>query len=289
MAASWTKWAGIPQSGLVAFVGAAIVVVARFVKERKPIIAGFFWVLVSAFLALRTGGLGPGALGYLGTASLFVLISLIEASYAMAYYDELTGLPGRRAFNEALLILDGHFAIAIVDIDHFKNVNDTYGHDVGDQVLRMVAAKLGRVAGGGKAFRCGGEEFAILFAGKACRDVIQHLEELRAIVEITAFRTRGQERRAQPRLDTDRRRTASSGKRRRTSQLVLTPDSDGLQVTISIGLAEASVRTREAEHVIHEADEALYRAKRSGRNRLEIGAVRSARSSRKTKFRAAGL
>ena len=288
VAASWTRWAGVPQSGLLAFSGAAVVVLARFVKEGKPIIAGFFWMLVSTFLALRIGGLGPAAFGYLGTASLFVLISLVETSYAMAYYDELTGLPGRRAFNEALLMLDGNFAIAIVDIDHFKSVNDTYGHDVGDQVLRMVAAKLGRVTGGGKAFRCGGEEFAIIFAGQASRDVIPHLEGLRAAVEIAAFRARGQERRAQPRPHTDRRRAASSEKRRKTAQLMMTPDSSGLHVTISIGVAEASVRTRRSEQVIHEADEALYRAKRGGRNRLEMG-TRSSRSSRKPKFKAAGV
>ena len=62
----------------------------------------------------------------------------------MAYHDELTGLPGRRALNEALLRVGSRYAVAMVDVDHFKHFNDAYGHEVGDQVLRMVAAQLDR-------------------------------------------------------------------------------------------------------------------------------------------------
>ena len=83
----------------------------------------------------------------------------------MAYDDELTGLPARRALNEALTRLRGVYTVAMVDIDHFKRFNDEHGHDVGDQLLRMVGARVGEVRGGGRAFRYGGEEFAVLFPG----------------------------------------------------------------------------------------------------------------------------
>ena len=66
----------------------------------------------------------------------------------MVYQDELTALPARRAFNDAVLHLQNNYTVAVVDIDHFKKFNDNYGHDIGDQVLRMVAGKLARVSGG---------------------------------------------------------------------------------------------------------------------------------------------
>jgi len=63
---------------------------------------------------------------------------MVETSYLLAYHDELTALPSRRAFHEALLRLQPPYSIAMVDIDHFKRCNDTYGHDTGDEVLRLV-------------------------------------------------------------------------------------------------------------------------------------------------------
>jgi len=80
---------------------------------------------------------------------------LVATSYRMAYHDDLTGLPGRRAMNEVLLQLGSRYAMAMVDVDHFKRFNDTYGHDVGDQVLRMVASRLGVVSAAGKLFDTG--------------------------------------------------------------------------------------------------------------------------------------
>src|SRR3989442_15763061 len=74
---------------------------------------------------------------------------------------------------------------------HFKRFNDTFGHDVGDQVLRMVAARLGTVSAGGKSFRYGGEEVAVLFPGKTADECLPALEELRTTVEETHFTLRG--------------------------------------------------------------------------------------------------
>src|SRR5215475_3125232 len=99
----------------------------------------------------------------MGTAGLIVAAAIVENSYRLAYHDELTLLPGRRAFNEAVMHLEHPFVIAAVDIDHFKSFNDTHGHDTGDQVLKLVAARLAEVGGGGRAFRYGGEEFTVIF------------------------------------------------------------------------------------------------------------------------------
>jgi diguanylate cyclase (GGDEF)-like protein len=187
---------------------------------------------------------------YFTTAGLILLASLIEMSYHMAFLDELTGLPGRRAFNEASLKLGESYALAMVDIDFFKQFNDTYGHECGDQVLRMVADKLEQVSGGGKAYRYGGEEFAIIFAETSTREAAVYLERLRHAIASTPFVVRG----------TDRRRSNKKqrGKTRRNDNTV--------QVTVSIGVAHRDRRHAGFDDVTRAADKALYKAKDSGRN-----------------------
>src|SRR4029077_2347935 len=115
------------------------------------------------FLALHFGGAGKLSLAYYAAGTLVLAISIVETSYLMAYHDELTGLPSRRAFNDTLERLETPYSIAMVDIDHFKRFNDTYGHATGDEAPRLVSARLARVAGGAHAYRCGGEEFAVVF------------------------------------------------------------------------------------------------------------------------------
>jgi diguanylate cyclase (GGDEF)-like protein len=185
----------------------------------------------------------------------------------LAYHDELTGLPSRRAFNDAVLRLQGSYAVAAVDIDHFKSFNDTYGHDTGDQVLRMVAARLARVNGGGEAFRVGGEEFCILFPEKSIKEVFEPLERLRMLIQGSTFRVRALPERRTVARGPDRRKTARA-KSTRTRRVRPNPNGE-LSVTVSIGVAEPTSRLREVEEVIQAADKALYRAKQNGRNRVE--------------------
>lgn len=271
------RWTKLPQPALLAFVVTLLVLFARSMSKHRPMEGGLPWSLGATLLAFEKGTLGRVPEAYLGTAALLLASSLVEASYLLAYRDELTLLPARRAFNDALLRLQAPYAIAAVDIDHFKNFNDTYGHDVGDQVLRLVASRLAAVTGGGHAFRVGGEEFSILFPGQSMKEAEPHLELLRTAIQNSRFHLRGgQERRSSPRGPDRRATTRNQNKRPPTSR----PSNRGLAVTVSIGLAEPTGQLKEVEAVIEAADKALYRAKRAGRNRVETAAARSKRTAR---------
>src|SRR6185437_6056557 len=111
--------------------------------------------------------------------------------------------------------------------DHFKKFNDSYGHESGDQALRMVASRLARIAGGGKAYRYGGEEFAVLFPGKAADEVFIYIDRMRKIIEQSTFVVRGKDRR-------NRRSMGRSGKKQTS-------------VTVSIGVASSSEHMSPAE------------------------------------------
>ncbi|HTM88684.1 MAG TPA: GGDEF domain-containing protein [Terriglobales bacterium] len=260
---------------------AALVFLLRAFFQRKNLESGFFWGLVAAWLALRHGGVGVAATAYLGTSALILGASLIETFYFMAYHDELTGLPSRRAFNEAVLALAGPYSIAVVDIDHFKSFNDLYGHDTGDEVLRMVAARLAQVGGGGQAFRCGGEEFAVLFRNRPAVEALPYLEELRGDIQESVFCLRGPERRRQAR-GADRRDSHPRASRPRKAKAESpAAGAEITSVTVSIGVADPlDVKQGAVQQVIAAADKALYRAKAGGRNRVETPGGRARPSAK---------
>jgi diguanylate cyclase (GGDEF)-like protein len=256
--------------------------------------------VAAVFMWLQFAPLGKAADAYVATAALILGASLIETSYVLAYHDELTGIRGRRAFNEALLSLDQQYAVAIVDIDHFKKFNDTYGHDVGDQVLCMVAKRLSQVGGDGQAFRCGGEEFAIVFRNASAREAFEHLDALRQIIEKSTFQMRGSERRAErvAERSSDRRTGTGESDRRKSAKkktAAASPNqssdrlSDRLSVTVSIGVSEPSTRYRQPEQVIQAADQALYRAKNKGRNRVELASTAPLRLAESKRAKASRL
>ncbi len=275
--------APLPLAVQLCFSGGVIIFLIRFVLFRKPIESGLLWSLIACFLAIHFAGTGWIATSYFAAASIILASAVVETSYLLAYHDELTALPSRRAFNDALLRLTPPYSIAMVDIDHFKRCNDTYGHDTGDQVLCMVASKLARVRGGGQAFRCGGEEFAILFPGKTTQDVIEHLEELRCEIEAGRLRLRGPDRRQQPRGPD--RRNQRKGARGRAGyairQLAQNQSPSEISVTVSIGVATSQMEEVSPEEIVRAADKTLYRAKAGGRNRVEA-AVSSRRRMRAT-------
>lgn len=165
------------------------------------------------------------------------------AALRLAATDELTGLASRRAFlayfeEQLAESEDGRaLSLALFDLDHFKQVNDRYGHAAGDEVLRRVAAIAGRcVREGDLVGRLGGEEFAILMPGATIEQAARAAERLRAAC-----------------LQMSRR------------------DDTGPTVTISIGVASARPGSTTAA-LLREADAALYRAKAEGRNCLRLAA-----------------
>ena len=243
-------WIKMPQPALVAFLAAIVLAMMRFVLRPTVIQSSFAWTLIAAFLALNGGN--PASTVYLATGGLVLVISLIETSHRMAFSDELTGLPSRRALTDALMRLPELYTVAMIDIDHFKKLNDQHGHAAGDQVLRLIGSTLTRTEGGGRPFRYGGEEFAVLFPGKSTDEALPYLEDLRETIEASSFVVRGGNR---PKARPEKPVRSSGGLRR-------------VAITVSIGVAEPEQSGVDPEDVIRAADQALYRAKRDGRNRV---------------------
>jgi diguanylate cyclase (GGDEF)-like protein len=240
----------IPQLSAILFFIVFAVVVLRYISTKSYLDAANIGVLAVIFTALCKKS-DPMSIPVFFTASgLILIISVIQESYGMAFMDELTALPSRRSLRYELMKLSGRYTIAMLDIDHFKKFNDTYGHDVGDQVLKMVAGCIRDITGGGKPFRYGGEEFTVLFPNKSLKDAIPHLEMLREAVSKKGFIQRSANR-------PKNKPKSSTGKNGTGKQLF---------VTISIGVAEKNDKYRLPDEVIKGADTALYRAKKKGRN-----------------------
>jgi GGDEF domain-containing protein len=276
---TWFSWSRVPQVALLAFLIAVGILLARGWQRSRPVESGLLWAMTAFLVGLNAGAIDAAAKTYIGMSAVILLASVVEISYAMAYRDELTGLPSRRAFNGAKSRLELPYVIAAVDIDHFKSVNDTFGHETGDDVLCLVAARLAQVTGGGRAFRVGGEEFTVLFAGKTAQEVMPDLEDLRANIEDSVFRLRGADRRARPR-GPDRRTSGKRSGRPRTYSSA----AGELRVTVSIGVAEPGTSEAKVDDVIRLADQALYRAKKAGRNRVELGEEERSRTRRRRKL-----
>ena len=249
--ARFTAWTPLQQPAIIAFLAIGVLLAMAWFREPQSPVRGYLYSLFAVFAALSWPAAGLGQELWLATAGLILVVLVIEASYMMAYRDGLTELPGRRALNEALPRLSGQFTVAMVDVDHFKRFNDTYGHDAGDHVLRLVAARLAQAPGGGTAYRYGGEEFALVYPGKGQDECLPHLEELRETVETSRFTMR---RRFRPRVK------PKTDKGKKTRQAIT--------ITVSIGVAERNHRNSSPDQVVQAADKALYRAKEAGRNRV---------------------
>jgi diguanylate cyclase (GGDEF)-like protein len=249
-------WSHLPQPAILLFGGATLFLCGRFIFYPTPMEGAMLGTMASAWAALHHVGDGVMASLLLSTALLLLIVAVVQDAYYMAFLDELTGLPARRAMNMEFGRLGKRFSVAMVDVDHFKKFNDTYGHDVGDQVLQMVAKNLACVTGGGRAFRYGGEEFAVLFAGKDVEGVGEHLEALRGTIASATFTLRDKDR--PEKMPKDQKKSGAVNK------------TDTVSVTVSIGVAGPSGNTVDPDDVLKAADKALYKAKQAGRNRVSI-------------------
>ena len=252
-----------PFLGRLLFVAAFTAVIWRAWPARpgdpvSPLAAGLGGALVAFFVGCEWARSEAVFGVYTAAAGAILVLSMLQESHRLAFNDELTGLPGRRALLEAMAGLGPHYTIAMADVDHFKSFNDTHGHDIGDQVLKLVAARLAEVDGGGRAFRYGGEEFTVLFAGRTLDDAMPHLEAIRASIESYPMAVRGE----------DRPREKEEGEKRRGAEEDDLPPEKVLSVTVSIGAAEPRGEGVTPTQILKAADEALYRAKRGGRNRV---------------------
>lgn len=244
----------LPQPLLALALLALLFLAFLAARRQAPIESGLLGALLAMVLAAAKITSPEVPALFSTAASLIITVSILQDSYNMAFRDDLTGIPSRRALNESLHGIGRRYVIAMLDVDHFKKFNDTYGHDVGDQVLKMVAKKLLAVGGGGKAYRYGGEEFTILFSAKRIADALPHLENVRKSIEGYRMTIRGDDRPMDPKQ--------GEGKRGNRSGVA------EVSVTISIGVAESGEEHGSSAAVMKAADRALYRAKMKGRNQI---------------------
>jgi diguanylate cyclase (GGDEF)-like protein len=236
-------------------------------RINSPVSYALFGAAAGYYLMILTHPNALLAAAYMLTSILLLCIGLLRDSYNMAYRDELTGLPQRRAMNEQLMALGNRYCLAMLDVDHFKKFNDTHGHDIGDQVLQMVATQIRKVRGGGKAFRYGGEEFAVVFTGKDKEEAAHYLELVRKSIAEYEMVIREDERTEDIDKKAHKPDKKAKGSRQKGSYRKA---SKKVSVTISIGVAEYTQRGQTPEEVLKLADEALYKAKGAGRNQVTI-------------------
>lgn len=234
----------------------SLILLIQLIRNPQPHFAAQ-WIALLCMVFVLPWFHASYALALMTCLALIMLsLAVLHEAFQMAFRDDLTGLPGRRALNERLQRLGRNYAIAMSDVDHFKKFNDTYGHDLGDQVLKMVAAQLRKVSGGGKAYRYGGEEFTLVFPGKTAEQAKPHLEKLRVAIEQYQVKIRD---------DANRPDNSKEGKKQRKGSA-----KDFVSVTISMGIAERTTDLPTPEDVIKAADKALYKAKDGGRNQIAI-------------------
>ena len=231
---------------------------SRVVRTASPLLMALALLVVSVVVLrerfyLGVAGLGVAVLGYGARTTLVQLKhmqteeGLIRQRHVLeelAHTDGLTGLTNRRALDEMLerawILQESasqRVAVLMIDVDHFKKLNDRYGHAAGDACLRVVSrALLGATARPGDVLgRYGGEEFALVMFGRSLQAALQAAERMRAAVEKLA---------------------------------IANSDSPYGIITVSIGAASCLVAERSPEALLATADSALYAAKQQGRNRV---------------------
>jgi diguanylate cyclase (GGDEF)-like protein len=252
-----TDWTPVPQAALLVFLISGLIHCMRFVLQRHPMDAGATWALAAIFFAYHGTQFGWHPTNFFATAGLILFLSLVQASYQQTYRDDLTGISGRMAYEEATAQLRRKFAIAVLAIDQLKSYAGTHGKPVVEQILKLVAPKVQAACQAGRVFRVSGEELTFLFPQHSALDALVELEHIRKEIESTSLYLR------------DGRRVwenSRGGTAPRTNDQTLS-------VTVSIGVADSSTEETPRSAVIKAAYRALYEAKTAGGNAVKRGTL----------------
>ncbi len=252
-----TEWTTIPQPALFAFATALLLHFIRFVLHRDPLEGGAIWALFAVFLAYHASPYGWQPTNFFMAAGLILFVTLLQSFYQRTYRDELTGIPGRLAYDEAIRQLGKRFSVAVIGIDQLSQYANTHGKPVSEQILKLVAPRVQTACAEGQVFRTTGEELTVLFPGKSATETLITLEIVRKTIEAIGLFLRGRDR-----VWENQRGTRNAGSR-----------DQALPITLSIGVGEKLSDSATLSLVIKSAYRALYEAKGIGGNVVKRGLV----------------
>ena len=250
----YMEWTLVPQPALVAFAIAGLLHVIRFALNRDPLEGGAIWALCAIFVAYHASRYGWQPTNFFMTAGLILFITLLQSFYRQTYRDELTGIPGRLAYDEAIGQLGKRFSVAVIGIDQLTQYANIHGKSVSVQILKLAAPRIQAACSDGQIFRTTGEEFTVLFPGKSVTDTMGTLDIVRKSVEAIGLFLRGRDR------VWEQRGTKEAGSRDRA-----------LPITLSIGVGEKLTDSATLTLVIKSAYRGLYEAKGIGGNVVKRG------------------
>lgn len=256
-----SRWLAVPLIGVIAISFSIPLLLIRRAHESPSTGPLLVVCMLYVFMGMNLRGtLWPpesaqSAFVLLNTGACIVMIWIVlESAWRHANIDELTQLPGRRALKLRMDRLSRRYGLAIVDIDHFKKINDKYGHDTGDQVLRYIASQM-RKCDVGHVYRYGGEEFVVVSSTSDIKEFASELDDMRDTIAGRPFGVRGLNRPKKAKKAQKDRGTGST---------------ESIKVTVSVGVAVVGEKYDSPQVVLQAADKALYRAKRAGRNRVKL-------------------
>ena len=251
----YVQWTPIPQPALFAFAIAFLLHIIRFVLHRDPLEGGAIWALCAIFVAYHTSRYGWKPTNFFMAAGLILFVTLLQSFYQRTYRDELTGIPGRLAYDEAITQLGKRFSVAVISIDQLTQYANIHGKPVSEQILKLIAPRVQTACTDGQVFRTTGEDLTVLFPGKSTTETLGTLETVRKTIGAISLLLRGRDR-----VWEKEREAQKTGSR-----------DQALPVTLSIGVAEKVDDSATLPLVIKSAYRGLYEAKGVGGNVVKRG------------------
>lgn len=252
----WLTRADIPtiisSEGFALFISCLIFCILIFFWRRTLSQLALTFCLGFSFITLNLLYVPMISTVMIIAGGLTLLSSLATHVFGMLYQDELTGIPNRKALNKAVASVREGDVVVMADIDRFKKINDTYGHDTGDEILKLVASLLIKTKYA-RVFRYGGEEFSLIFKKSSADEVAEALNKTRQAISDYEFIAR------------------SSGKRLAFSSKSNLPENERTPINTSISMGAVTLLKGESPtDALIRADEQLYKAKKGGRNKVYV-------------------